>query len=175
MSRPLLNADIAKLERLYFTGERDCTQLRQLEHELEFRKTSRAEALARKVALALQKLTSGEVAVSVGPPVRPPSVQPVQPPPSSPPSLPPHAAGPPKPRAPAAPLTTELRDAYAALKLPPDAAWENIEACRRHIVAQASPAAVARLPSERVEELRTAAANANRAAALLGELNAKKR
>jgi hypothetical protein len=168
MSRPLLTADIAKLERLYFAGERDCMQLRQLEHELEFRKTSRAEVLAGKVTVALKKLTNGKVPNVVAlPPVSPPTILPVHPPAQP--------TEPSKQRISSASLTTELREAYAALKLAPDAAWEDIEGSRRHIVAQASPAAVAGLPRELVDGSRTAAANANRAAAILADFAAKKR
>ena len=179
MSRPLLSSDIAKLERLYLAGERDTTRLRQLEHELGFRKTARADALAQKVQAALRRCTSGELLpAETPPPTEPTEMEPNRtalPSPAPPPGpTPPPSASPPneppKKRA-ASDLPSkeskEIVEAYAALKLAPGVAWELIEASRRAIVAQARPAMVASLPPERADDLRLDASNANRAAALL--------
>ena len=61
----------------------------------------------------------------------------------------------------------EIAEAYLALDLAVGASWEEIEASRRAIVAQANPVAIRSLPPEEAEALRLAAHHANRSAALL--------
>lgn len=176
MSRPLLNADIAKLERIFLAGERKTIELRRLEHELRFRTTARADLLARKVGAALQRCVNGEsFPDKTLPPSVPNEVVPLEE--AAMARMPP--ADQLQPRFPDESAQTrptvdtvqnkpkEVVAAYAALKLGPGAAWEEIETRRRAIVARASPAAIALSPAEEADTLRSDALNANRAAALL--------
>lgn len=176
MSRPLLNADIAKLERLFLAGERKTIELRRLEHELAFRTTARADLLARKVDAALQRCVSDEHFPDETPSL--PAPKEVTPreeadKPFIPQAdhLPPRRPDEPAQKLPAIDTTRhepkEVVAAYAALKLAPGATWEDIETRRRAIVARASPAAIASSPAEEADALRSDALNANRAAALL--------
>lgn len=186
MRRPYISYKIVQLEELFSSTRDNTTVLRNLQAELQHRNVPRALGLLEQVEAVLASLRSpGPDAAAVAkqseqgtqpdlwgrrqgtsapekltlPPMQ------IQPTNESAGHDPNEAARPmarPSEMGAGGPTIT-VEDAYRLLRVAATSKWETVELARRTIVQAAHPDAIAKLPSDRQEQLKRAAKRANAA------------
>lgn len=194
MSRPLMQHGVSQLETLFSSSKSDVKVLKQLEHELQYRKVPRAAALLAEVQAAIsdappaQSLHFGTVPASL--PDKSPTT-PIQQPelfaqspeapttaatsifaspdPVSPVDVHQPTASPRPPISAAMPVS----EAYKMLKATPGSTWDSIEQTRRSLVDQSHPSRMASLSIEKRRQVQVDAKRVNDAYAILWRIRAE--
>lgn len=184
MRRPYISYKILQLEELFASKKDNTTVLRNLQAELRHRNVPRALGLLEQVERVLSTLHSpGPDTVAVAkqseqgtqpdlwgrrqgtsapekltlPPIR------IQPDDEGAGHYLNEAASMSRPSKMGGGLAVSVEDAYRLLKVAATSKWETVELARRTIVQAAHPDAIAKLPSDRQEQLKRAAERANAA------------
>lgn len=186
MARPLMKYGIGQLEEMFSRGKADPEVLKQLEHELQYRKVSRAVALLAEVQAAMY------LAPPVGVPepltARPPAPQqhPLWELPAAPatpsvvsrrpttPSRSPETPASVEPSNPPA-LAMPLDSAYKLLRATAGSTWESIEQTRRQIVQQTHPERLRSMSANRRTQALAEAKRINAAYAVLSQARCDQR
>jgi hypothetical protein len=176
MSRPLIQRSVSDLEALFANSKSDVGLLKQLEHELQHRQTTRAVALLAEVRVAIRCETPALISSKGSAAPQQKGLWEQSPTPTVDAAMPVSRAGEPVAAAavpaklknpPDAAPSMSLEDAYQLLKMNNSSAWESIEQARRQIVERSHPARLVSMsPEHRVQALEEAKV-ANTAYALL--------
>ena len=184
MRRPYISYKILQLEELFASKKDDTTVLRSLQAELRHRNVPRALGLLEQVEIVLSTLhllgpdtaavpkqleqgtqpdlwgrsqgTSAQEKLTL-PPIR------IQPDDQGAGHSLNEAASMSRPSKTGGGPEVCVEDAYRLLKVAATSKWETVELARRTIVQAAHPDAIAKLPSDRKEQLQRAAERANAA------------